>query len=206
MRHAHWYRHVHTLGPLNSGHAHKHILIPHIQASHPGPIPTLPRPSHLPESIPSIRLQKQVSQQPRRGQVSVCPSLCPHPWGPVGFTCPTPHCYDIQDVHMSNSMRLHTDRKTGRRPGLLTSPHTRTQGPRHTQPTLDSLSGCQRQVWDWAVTLTEFCLLLAFKLTKKRNRLKVCSVKGAGRGGAPKGVRTFTLGHRSCRKSPLCNA
>ena len=50
---------------------------PHIQASPPGPIPTLPRPSHLPESIPSIRLQKQVSQPPKRGQVSVCPSLCP---------------------------------------------------------------------------------------------------------------------------------
>lgn len=120
---------------------------------------------------------------------------------------PPPRWYDIQGVHMSNSMRLHTDRETGRRPGLLTSPHTRTQGPRHTQPTLDGLSGCQRRIWDWAVaTLVEFCLLWAFKLTKMRNGLKVCSVKGAGRGGAPKGVRTFTLGHRSCRKSPLCNA
>lgn len=70
----------------SSGHAHIHILIPQLQAPHPGSIPTLPRPSHLPESIPSIRLQKQVSQQPRRGQVSVCPSLCPHPWGPAGST------------------------------------------------------------------------------------------------------------------------
>lgn len=93
--------------------------------------------------------------------MSVCPSLCPHPWGPVGSTCPAPHRYDIQDVHMSNSRRLHTDRETGRRPGLLTSPHTKAQGPRQTQPTLDGLSGCQRQIWDWAAMLTEFCLLLA---------------------------------------------
>lgn len=90
---------VHTLGLLSSGHAHIHIRIPQIQAPHPGSIPTLPRPSHLPESIPSIRLQKQVSQQPRRGQVSVCPSPCAHPWGPDG---PAPHTlHNTQDVHMS---------------------------------------------------------------------------------------------------------
>ena len=49
-----------------------------------------PLPSHLPGPIPSIKLQKQVSQQPGRGKVSVC--LLPSPT-PPGQLClsPPPH-------------------------------------------------------------------------------------------------------------------
>lgn len=60
-------------------HTHTHPYTP----KHPFlpiPDPSLPFPSsHLPGPIPSIKLPKQVSQQPRKGKVSVCPSPCPHP-------------------------------------------------------------------------------------------------------------------------------
>lgn len=163
MRHAHWYRHAHTLGPLNSGHAHKHILIPIPIYKHPllAQSPPYPAPlTSLSQSHPSDFRSKSASSQ--GGDRCQCAPLSVPTRGVLWVPpAPPPHRYDIQDVHMSNSRRLHTDRETGRRPGLLTSPHTRAQGPRQTQPTLDGLSGCQRQIWDWAAMLTEFCLLLA---------------------------------------------
>ena len=76
----------------SSGRAHTSPYIPrHPFLPIPDPVPPpLPLPSHLPGPIPSIKLLKQVSQQPGRGKVSVCPSLHPHPSWPSSAR-PPPH-------------------------------------------------------------------------------------------------------------------
>jgi hypothetical protein len=72
--------------------AHTHIHTPHRHPILPilTPMPSQPLSSHLPGPIPSIKLQKQVSQQPGRGKVSVRPSSCPLPHHQALYLSPSP--------------------------------------------------------------------------------------------------------------------
>lgn len=141
----HTYRHIHTLGNLSSGRAHTHTFIrPTGTPSFPSdPVPSLPLPSHLPGPIPSIKLQKQVSQQPGRGKVSVCPSPTP---SHLALPAPSLHQCQAGDAHTSAACDCTMGHMKETR--ASTQPHTNT--PRHPAsslasgyPKMDSLGGCQ---------------------------------------------------------------
>lgn len=135
----------------SSGRAHTSPHIPrHPFLPIPDPMPSLPLPSHLPGPIPSIKLLKQVSQQPGRGKVSVCPSLHPHPSWPSS-ACPSPQTRARHGMH---TLLLHmTAQRWGtRRRKASSQPHTPAPQPQTApylsvhpldSPKLGSLSGCQ---------------------------------------------------------------
>lgn len=85
-------------------HTHIHTTPRHPFLPTPNPIPSLPLPSHLPGPIPSIKLQKQVSQQPGRGKVSVCLLPAPTPPGPA---LPAPLPTPAQDAYTSAAETWH---------------------------------------------------------------------------------------------------
>lgn len=127
----------------------------------PDPVPSLPLPSHLPGPIPSIKLLKQVSQQPGRGKVSVCPSLHPHPAWPSSAR-PSPRAAARHGVY---TLVLHIETGHMKEAKASSQPHTRApRAPRRPRPRLSTplvsgypktrqSQGLPRMVWDWACSL-----------------------------------------------------
>ena len=134
-----WCTHIHTTP--------RHPFLPITN-----PIPSLPLPSHLPGPIPSIKLQKQVSQQPGRGEVSVC--LLPAPTPPVP-ALPAPLPTPAQECIHFCCTGLHRDvaheGDQSRQPAIhMSAPAPQASppcpNPFHRSlatPELGSLSGCQ---------------------------------------------------------------
>lgn len=116
----------------------------------PIPDPLPPLPSHLPGPIPSIKLPKQVSQQPGRGKASVC--LLPTPTrAPAGCARPSPHAgcqaRDAYNCCTGTAQRCSTWRRPSS-PASQASPPPPAPCPNPLRgslatPELGSLSGCQ---------------------------------------------------------------
>lgn len=136
----------------SSGRAHTSPYIPrHPFLPIPDPVPSLPLPSHLPGPIPSIKLLKQVSQQPGRGKVSVCPSLQPHPSWP-SYACPSPHVCARHGMHtLLLHMTPHRDGAHEGDKGLQPATHMSSLGPQ-TSPSLFVHPTILKLPQNWAVS------------------------------------------------------
>lgn len=209
----------------SSGRAHAHT------ATHPqAPLPAIPdsalRAPPSPHRANPIHQASEASQPAaREGKGVSVPPPRPHPPGPAP---PTPRAREVWDARVSTAHdRTEMGHMKGTWGGLQPARHT-DPGPPGKAPTppcpphwwlatpgLSSLSGCQARQVGGPGCVVRSSLGLAPPLDQtcegadEKGGLGSWEyLKGGGcrEAGGTEGVRTFTWGHQSCRRSPRYNA